>query len=66
MSLQAKLHAFKAAFRSGEPPYSVLPSTIAAMDRATRALIDSGAVGLAREAGQAARSKSMPSPRPTA
>jgi peroxiredoxin len=54
MSLQAKLDAFKAAFRSGEPPYRVSPETIAVMDRATRALIDAGAAGLALKAGDAA------------
>jgi peroxiredoxin len=59
MSLQAKLNAFKAAFRSGEPPYSVTADTIAVMDRATRALIDSGAAGLALKAGDAAPAFSL-------
>lgn len=43
MSLQAKLDAFKADFEAGKPPYSVPPSVIETMHRATSELIASGA-----------------------
>ena len=41
MSLQAKLDAFKADFEAGKPPYSVPPSVIETMHRATAELIAS-------------------------
>jgi hypothetical protein len=54
MSLQARLDAFKADFRAGKPPYNVSPSVIETMDRATDALIASGAAAGALQAGERA------------
>jgi peroxiredoxin len=51
MNLQAKLDAFKADFEAGKPPYSVPPSVIEVMHRATKELIDSGAAQRALKAG---------------
>lgn len=54
MTLQAKLDAFKADFEAGKPPYSVPPSVIETMHRATAELIASNAAGLALKAGDKA------------
>jgi peroxiredoxin len=54
MTLQARLDAFKADFRSGKPPYNASPERIATMDRATGELVASGAANLALKAGDAA------------
>jgi peroxiredoxin len=54
MSLQAKLDAFKTDFEAGKPPYSVPPSVIETMHRATRELIASGLAGRALKAGDVA------------
>ena len=54
MTLQAKLDAFKAGFEAGEPPYSVPPSVIATMHRATAELVASGAASHALKAGDTA------------
>ena len=62
MSLQAKLDAFKADCRAGKPPYNVPASVIATMDRATEALIASGAAGRALMAGDRAPAFSLPGP----
>jgi hypothetical protein len=43
MTLQAKLDALKADFETGKPPYSVPPSVIETMHRATHELISSAA-----------------------
>ena len=55
MSLQAKLDAFKADFEAGKPPYSVPPSVIEVMHRATAELIASGAAERALKVGDKAR-----------
>jgi peroxiredoxin len=60
MSLQDKLDAFKAAFRSGEPPYRVAPETLAVMDGATADLIASGAAQRALRAGDLAPAFTLP------
>ena len=62
MSLQAKLDAFKADFRAGKPPYNVPASVIATMDRATEALIASGAAERALKAGDRAPAFALPAP----
>ncbi|WP_276328581.1 redoxin family protein [Nitrospirillum viridazoti] len=54
MSLQSKLDAFKADFEAGKPPYSVPPSVIETMHRATAELIASGAATRALKAGDQA------------
>jgi peroxiredoxin len=54
MSLQAKLDAFKADFEAGKPPYSVPPSVIETMHRATAELIASGLAERALKAGDRA------------
>lgn len=54
MSLQAKLDAFKADFEAGKPPYSVPPTVIETMHRATAELIASGAASRALKAGDTA------------
>jgi len=54
MSLQAKLDAFKADFEAGKPPYSVPPSVIETMHRATAELIASGAADRAKKVGDKA------------
>jgi peroxiredoxin len=54
MPLQAKLDAFKADFEAGKPPYSVPPSVIETMHRATAELIASGASGRALKVGDKA------------
>lgn len=51
MTLQDRLNAFKADFEAGKPPYSVPPSVIATMHRATEELIASGQAGRAKKAG---------------
>jgi peroxiredoxin len=56
MTLQARLDAFKADFEAGKPPYSVPPSVIETMHRATAELIASGAAGRALGAGAKAPS----------
>jgi peroxiredoxin len=56
MSLQDRLNAFKADFESGKPPYSVPPSVIATLHRATAELIASGQAERAKKAGDAAPS----------
>lgn len=56
MTLQAKLDAFKADFEAGKPPYSVPPSVIETMHRATNELITSGAAHQALKAGDKAPS----------
>lgn len=54
MSLQEKLSAFKAQFRSGEPPFESVPSEVHdAMERATNELIVSGAAKRVRTTGPA-------------
>jgi peroxiredoxin len=54
MTLQAKLDAFKADFEAGKPPYSVPPSVIEIMHRATAELIASGAADRALGVGDKA------------
>lgn len=54
MSLQDKLDAFKADFEAGKPPYSVPPSVLEIMHRATDELIASGAAAGALKAGNEA------------
>jgi peroxiredoxin len=54
MSLQAGLDAFKADFEAGKPPYSVPPSVIETMHRATAELIASGAADRALKVGDKA------------
>ena len=54
MSLQAKLSAFKAEFRSGKPPFEGVPSAVHdAMERATSELVASGAAERVRTTGPA-------------
>ena len=48
------LDAFKADFEAGKPPYSVPPSVIETMHRATAELIASGAAGCALKVGDKA------------
>ena len=48
------LDAFKADFEAGKPPYSVPPSVIETMHRATAELIASGAAGRALKVGDKA------------
>jgi peroxiredoxin len=62
MSLQQRLDRFKAAFRAGEPPYSVSPDVIATMDRATHQLVASGAARLALKAGDMAPAFTLQDP----
>ena len=54
MSLQAKLDAFKADFEAGNPPYSVPPSVIETMHRATAELVASGQAKRTLKAGERA------------
>ena len=54
MSLQAGLDAFKADFEAGKPPYSVPPSVVETMHRATAELIASGAADRALKVGDKA------------
>lgn len=56
MTLQARLDAFRADFEAGRPPYSVPPSVIETMHRATAELIASGAAARALKAGDKAPS----------
>ena len=51
---QKMLDAFKADFEAGKPPYSVPPSVIETMHRATAELIASGAAGCALKVGDKA------------
>lgn len=54
MSLQEKLSAFKAQFRSGKPPFENVPADVHdAMERAIRELVASGAAERVRTAGPA-------------
>ncbi len=62
MSLQARLDAFKADFQAGKPPYSVPPSVIETMHRATSELIASGAAERALKVGNKAPSFTLPDP----
>ena len=62
MTLQAKLDAFKADFEAGKPPYSVPPSVIETMHRATDELITSGAAHQALRAGDKAPSFTLNDP----
>jgi peroxiredoxin len=54
MSLQDKLDAFKADFKSGKPPYSAPPEIHPIMERATAELIASGQAARAIKAGDRA------------
>jgi len=54
MTLQDRLDAFKAAFEAGKPPYSMPPSVITAMHRATAELIASRQAESAKKAGDIA------------
>ena len=54
MSLQARLDAFKADFRSGKPPFNVPPEVHPIMERATAELITSGAAARALKVGDRA------------
>jgi peroxiredoxin len=60
MSLQAKLDAFKADFEAGKPPYSVPPSVIEMMHRATAELKASGQAERARHVGDPAPEFALP------
>ena len=62
MSLQAKLDAFKADFEAGKPPYSVPPSVIEIMHRATAELVASGQAERALKAGDVAPGFTLPDP----
>lgn len=53
-ALQDRLNAFKADFEAGKPPYSVPPSVIEIMHRATDELIASGQAERAKKAGDIA------------
>lgn len=54
MSLQEKLSAFKAQFQSGKPPFDAVPAHVhAVMQRATDALVASGAEQRVRRTGDA-------------
>jgi len=64
MSLQARLDAFKADFRAGKTPFSVPPSVIETMDRATNELIASGAAQRALKAGDSAPEFALAGPPP--
>ncbi|MGA2293147.1 peroxiredoxin-like family protein [Bradyrhizobium sp.] len=54
MSLQARLDAFKADFRSGKPPFNAPPEIHPVMERATAELIDGGAAARALKVGDRA------------
>lgn len=54
MTLQATLDAFRAAFKTGKPPYNALPHIHAIMERATAELIASGAAQRALKVGDIA------------
>lgn len=62
MSLQARLDAFKADFQAGQPPYSVPPTVIATMKRATAELQASGQAERAPKAGETAPVFALPDP----
>ena len=51
MSLQSRLDAFKADFRSGKPPFSAPPEIHPVMERATAELVASGAAGRSLQVG---------------
>lgn len=51
MTLQTRLDAFKADFRSGKPPYNAPPEIHPVMERATAELIASGAATRALKVG---------------
>lgn len=54
MSLQEKLSAFKAQFRSGKPPFEAVPAAVHdAMARAIKELVASGAAERVRKTGAA-------------
>lgn len=54
MSLQDKLDAFKADYKSGKPPYNAPPEVHAIMERATAELVASGQATRAVKAGDLA------------
>jgi peroxiredoxin len=54
MSLQDKLDAFRAEFKSGKPPYNAAPEIHSIMERATAELIASGQAARAIKAGDRA------------
>lgn len=54
MSLQSKLDAFKADFKSGKPPYNAPAEIHPIMERATKALVESGQASNALRAGEKA------------
>jgi peroxiredoxin len=54
MSLQDKLDAFKADFKSGKPPFNAPPEIHPIMERATAELIATGQAGRAIKAGDVA------------
>ncbi|MBY0610563.1 MAG: AhpC/TSA family protein [Beijerinckiaceae bacterium] len=54
MSLQARLDAFKADFRSGKPPFNAPPEIHPIMERGTAELIASGAADRALKVGDTA------------
>jgi Peroxiredoxin len=62
VSLRAKLDAFKADFEAGKPPYSVPPSVIETMHRATAELIASGAAERALKLGDTAPAFTLSDP----
>lgn len=62
MTLQDKLDAFKADFEAGKPPYTVPPSVIATMRRATAELVASGAAARALKAGDMAPAFTLQDP----
>lgn len=62
MTLQDRLDAFKADFKSGKPPFNAPPHIHPIMARATEALIASGAAGRARKAGDHAPAFTLDAP----
>jgi peroxiredoxin len=62
MSLQSKLDAFKADFRSGKPPYNAPADVHPIMERATAELIASGQAGRALKAGDRAPAFTLDDP----
>lgn len=62
MTLQNRLDAFKADFKSGKPPFNAPAHIHPIMARATEALIASGAAGRALKAGDRAPEFTLESP----
>lgn len=62
MSLQDRLDAFKADFRSGKPPFNAPPEIHPVMERATAELIASGAAARALKVGDRAPSFTLDDP----